>query len=197
MRSCTTPLELDRLLEYSFGRLSEQGSEEVEEHYFSCDDCTRALDFLRLLRKGVPLVTAEGAVFSSMTADLLRDVAARGVTVRTYRLEPGAEVPCTASPEDAFVVVRLVVPGLLPTERVDLIASGRNVATGHAEENVLEDVTVDRASGEIVYAYPASFIRSLPRTHWSIRARLKGPAGERMAGPYLLDHTPWEELERA
>jgi hypothetical protein len=72
-------------------------------------------------------------------------------------------------------------------------ATGYHPGAGTTSTMVRSDVVVDRDTGELIYLHPADQIRALPRTLWTMEARVRGPRGERSLGPFTLDHTPWDE----
>jgi hypothetical protein len=190
---CTAPVPLESLIAWERGELDPVASDRIEEHVFGCAACTRRLEGVTGLAVGIRDLVAAGRLPSAVTGDLVEGAATRGLRLRTYRLAPGESVACTAAPDDDFVVVRLGVK-LEEGESVDLVAQVADLETGARDTRLTPDVPVDPAAGEIVYLYPGDAIRSLPRTVWSVTARVRGPRGERELGPYTLDHTPWEEL---
>jgi hypothetical protein len=190
---CLKPLSLEDLVEYERGEAIPVDSERIEEHFFACGDCARRLEILSRVGAGVVALVREGRVSASVTAGLLDNARQRGVRLRSYRLAPGDTVACTAGPTDDFVVIRLAVD-VVEGESVDVASEAQNVETGEAWSETAEDVALDRRGSEIVYAFAGDRVRSLPRTRWTMRARVHGPRGDRQLGPYVLDHTPWEQL---
>ena len=186
-------LSLTALIAWRAGELEPEEEEDVEAHFFECDLCARRLEEIERLGRAVVELVHGGRVSAAVTASLLEEARARGLAVRTYHLAPGEEVKCTAAPEDDFVVVRLA-GDFGETDRVDVDLASAVVATGETDAGRIEDVAVDRESGEIVLLYAAELVRSLPRSRWRYEVRAKGPEGERALGPYRLDHTPWQEL---
>jgi hypothetical protein len=191
--TCPAPLELGELAGYLLGELSAESADRVEEHYFACAHCARRLEGVRALGTGVRQLLLGGQLSVAATDALVGQAGAQGMSLRTYRLAPGDQVACTAAPGDDFVVIRLgLVVG--PEESVDLTAEAMDLDAGHTESLIRDGVSVDRAAGEIVYLYSAELVRSLPKTRWTLHARVQGPAGTRTVGPYVLNHTPWEQL---
>jgi hypothetical protein len=70
-----------------------------------------------------------------------------------------------------------------------------DLESGETERQSIEDVPLDRRHGEVVTIDSGDFVRSLPKSRWTVEARVHGPGGERRVGPYRLDHTPWEQLD--
>jgi hypothetical protein len=192
---CAAPIPLEDLIAWERGDLGSQASDRIEEHVFGCARCTRRLEGVAALASGIRELVGAGALPSAVTGEVVERAATQGLRLRTYRLSPGDSVACTAGPDDDFVVVRLEVQ-VEAGESVDLVAQVADLESGGRDTRLTEDVPVDPASGEVVYLYPGDVIRSLPRTLWSVTARVRGPKGEREQGPYTLDHTPWGQLRR-
>jgi hypothetical protein len=192
MSRCSTPLPLQELLDWERGDLLAAEDTRVEEHLLGCGECAERLAEALRLGGEVARLVAQGRVSAAVTGDLVEAADRRGLRVRTYRLAPGEAVACTAAPEDGFVVVRLAVDARLG-EAVDLLSEVRDLTTGATSSRRIEDVPVDRSRGELVMLYSGDLVRSLPRTLWTLHAATRGPEGERLQGPYTLDHTPWSE----
>lgn len=194
--ACEEPLALTELLSYERGELPAQAAARVEAHYFECPSCTRRLETLSQVAHGVKEVMRAGQVSASVTRALLERAAAGGIALRSYRLAPGATVACTAAPSDDFVVVRLVLPGIetWAVDRIDLLAEVFDLSSGQRSTHETQAVDHDLATGEVIYAWSGDRVRAQPRAQWRMQARLRGPAGERLIGPFTLDHTPWEQL---
>jgi hypothetical protein len=190
---CAAPIPLPDLVAWERGDLEPEAGDALEEHVFGCAECTRRLEGVVALAAGIREAVAAGELPAAVTGELVERAETQGVRLRTYRLAPGESVACTAGPDDDFVVVRLGVE-VEAGESVDLVAQVADINTGTRDTRITEDVPVDPATGEVVYLYPGDAIRSLPRTLWSVTARVRGPRGERDLGPYTLDHTPWEQL---
>jgi hypothetical protein len=191
--TCGAPLGLEELAAYVTGELPAEAAERIEEHYFGCARCAHRLEGVQALGQGVRELLRGGLVSVAATDALVGHAGASGINLRMYRLAPGEQVACTAAPGDDFVVIRLGL-AIDAMESVDVTAEVLDVDAGRAESRLTEDVTVDRAAGEIVYLYAGDLVRSLPRTRWTMHAQVRGPAGARTVGPYVLNHTPWERL---
>lgn len=191
--ACAEPLPDDRLLAYLQRRLAADAEAGVEAHYFACGACAARLEALAALRAAVVGLVDRGGVSAAATEALLAAAAVRGRQVRRYRLRPGETVACTAAPEDAFVAVWLGVEPLAG-EEVDLVAEITELASGASIVQRSDGVPVDRAAGGVVYLYAGEAIRALPRSRFRIEAELRGPSGVRRVGPFVLDHTPWQQL---
>lgn len=190
--ACTAPLPLAALVDYDAGDLPDLEAARVEEHFFACAACTERLAAIRRLGAGIAGLVRSGGVTASVTSELVERARAHGLVLRSYRVAPGETVACTASPDDDFVVIRLGVD-TTPDETVDLETTITLVESGGTDRIVSRDVTVDRERREIVILNAGDRVRAMPRSRWSIEARVAGPGGERRLGPYVLDHAPWRE----
>jgi hypothetical protein len=193
LNRCSSPVPLEDLVGWERGELEPAAADQVEEHFIGCEECSRRLETVVRLGAAISGLVRAGGFPVAVTGSLLDAVVRRGLRVRTYRLAPGDRVACTAGPEDDFVAVRLGMDAEAG-DSVDLVADFVDIETGAHESRLTEDVVVDPVTAEVVYLYPGEAIRSLPRSRWSVTARVRGPKGERRLGPYTLDHTPWEQL---
>jgi hypothetical protein len=188
------PPDQDLLLDYLGSHLSADVEQRVEEHLFACAHCTSRLQKLQRMRSGVMALMRGGRFSSSVSAALVATASASGLRVRRYHVAPGQTVPCTAGPEDDYVVIALDAE-LGDAQRVDLSVIRTDRRSGERLARVDEDLCFDREEQQIVLLYPGELIRRLPRTTWHMEAAITGPEGDkRRAGPYQLDHTPWEDL---
>lgn len=194
--ACAVPLTSEQLLDYLQGRLDDAGVEQVEQHYFGCAACTARLEGLAQLRAAVRGLLAGGVTSAAATRGWLQRARAGGLPIRSYHLQPGEQVACTAAPTDAFVAVHFGMP-VLADEAVDLVTEVTDLDSGATTTWSTADVDVDRDAGEVVYLYSGAMVRALPRTRFRIEARLHGPRGERRLPPYAMEHTPWQQLDPA
>lgn len=190
---CTRPVPLDELVAYHRGELAAEAAERVEEAYFSCGACAERLAWIQELGAELAALLRSGAITTVLTAGALERAQRQGVRLRSYTLGPGGTVACTAAPDDDYVVVRLSVPAG-SGESVSLETATVDLSTGDESMQRVDDVPVDLVSGDVVVAYAGDVVRSLPRSRWTAYAVVSGAGGERRFGPYVLDHTPWEEL---
>lgn len=196
MTELECPYSWSDLVSYLVRESSGAAADALEEHVFECPRCARRIEAVLALRAGVRGVVAGGKLNAAATSDVLRRAAERGLVLRSYRIVPGGEVQCTAGPEDDFIVVRLA---LAPAgardgesaEEVDLETAVTFLDTGQTDHQVVRDIVVDRVSNEIIYLFAGDYVRGIPRSRWVIRARARGASGERILGPYAMDHTPW------
>lgn len=192
-RPCAEPLSLGELLAYYLGELDDERQSGVEKHYFGCEACSRRLEAVARLALGVTAVVREGKVSSSVTSELVRRGVERGLRVRSYQLQAGEQVACTAAPSDDFVAIRLGLDAD-PASSVDVEVEWVALDTREVESRRVSDVCYDRQAGEIVLLFAGDQVRQFPKSRWTMDAVVRSPSGSRRVGPYTLNHTPWEQL---
>ena len=191
-QTCAAPLASDVLVDYSLGELEAAVEGAVEDHLFSCEHCSRALEAVVQVGRGTAALVADGAVSAAVTATVVQQLIARGAQVRQYRLAPGDTVACTAAPDDAFVAVRLGGP-LAGLDDVTLDVDFHDLAPGERHVATVADVPVDVSAQELVLLMPGDVVRAYPRSRWTMQARGHRGGDPVALGPYALDHTPWEQ----
>lgn len=191
---CQTPVPMETLLAYHLGELKAPEEAQVEEHYFACPSCATRLEWLECLKEGVRDLVRSGMVTASVTASLLERGVREGLQVRRYRLGPGDQVACTASPTDDFVAIELELD-VEPSSSIDIAVQTTFLGTGEQTSRTFQGLSVDRTEKELVLLFSGAAIRALPRTDWSMEAIVRHEGSERRVGPYRLEHTPWEELQ--
>jgi len=197
--ACSTPLSVETLVAYWFGELDEAKATGVEQHYFACPACTARLEGITRLGDAVIELVRHGGVSASVTRKLVDVGIARGLRVRTYRVEPGQAVACTAAPDDDFIALSLVMPASAIDAvdahgSIDVAVAWTELASGVQNHRTVSDVSFDRREGELVFLSAGREIRALPKSQWQWTAVLRSPSGEIRLGPYTLDHTPWDQL---
>lgn len=181
-----TELDFSRLAAYWLGELDQTAEAQIEEHLFTCADCTERLQFLERIGHGVRALVQDGALGLYVTHSFLDQLRAEGLRLREYHLGPGDTVNCTITPQDDFVVSRLEAP-LADVARVDAVMLSEG---GLSERH--EDVFFDAASGEILLMPSASRLRAIPRPVVEhVRLLAVDPQGERLIGEYRFNHTPY------
>jgi len=186
MSACRQPIPATTLIAYLLGELSAVETDEVEEHYFNCSECSAEMAWLTSTAVGTRELVSCGLLSTCATVALLERAEREGARARTYRSRPGERVECTITAEDTFVVSRFAAE-LAASERVDLEL---HIATAAGDsQTCYEDVPVDRERGEVVCIWAAQFVRSFPEAtlRWRLRSRGRGGA---LLGEYLYHHTP-------
>lgn len=175
-------ITFDDLTDYAAGELPEADAAAIEDHLFSCDDCTaRAAEFEALTRAIRPAVRS-AEVGGFVTDEVLNRLSREGVRVRTFALAPGAIVPCAVWDDDEVMALRLrgnfgKTSEFTMSQRV----AGSEVirATGHV---------VGSSRDEIIYALPAAWVRQLPVTEVEVLLSANEGGEERAIGSYTLLH---------
>lgn len=170
------------LTDYAAGELAEADASALEEHLFSCADCSgRAAELEALVRAIGPAVRS-AQVGGFVTEAVLNRLAREGVRVRTYTLSPGAVVPCAVWQDDEVMALRL---------RADCRGAGEVTlsqrVTGTEVIRVTSQLGVS-AHGEIIYALPAAWVRQLPVVDVEVRLTANEGGEERSIGSYTLVH---------
>jgi len=192
MATCHSPIPEATLLDY-WARDLVEGDEvdRVEEHLFACSDCSRRLEQMTSLGKGVATLVRQGRVSGIVSRALLNRLQRDGVRVRLYSLSPGETVACTVFPDDDLVVASLRAD-LSGVQAVTLSVTGpEDSAMGKVDE-----VPVSASDGEVCWALAGAAVRQMP----SMRLRLTlTTAGDfpSVLGEYVLDHTaPTPPMDR-
>jgi hypothetical protein len=183
------------LLAYRFGDLSHAKASRIHEHSITCGACMRRLEVIEALGSGIRDFLVRDRVAASVTADSVERAKQRGARIRTYRLAPGEQVACTASPDDDLVLVKLALEvsqhELEAADALDIVWEGSVPETGERRSTLHENIALDLERREAWLLYGQSFMRGEPRVLWKVEARLRGPGGLRLVATYVLDHRPW------
>jgi hypothetical protein len=174
-------IRLAELTDYAAGELPDAEASAIEEHLFSCADCSaRAAEFDAIVGAIRPAVRT-AAIGGFVTDAVLNRLARDGVRVRTFALSPGAIVPCAVWDDDELMVLRLRGDFGDATEfTLSQRVAGTEVSrtTGH----------VASSHGEIVYAEPAVGIRQLPVVEVEVLLTAHEGGEERPIARYTLVH---------
>jgi anti-sigma factor RsiW len=175
-------ITFDDLTDYAAGELPEAEAGAIEEHLFSCGDCSaRAAEFDALTRAIRPAVRS-AEVGGFVTDDVLNRLAREGVRVRTFALAPGAIVPCAVWDDDEVMALRLRgnFSGTTEFTMSQRVAGDEVIrATGYVAGN---------SHDEIIYALPAAWVRQLPVAEVEVLLTANDRGEERRIGSYTLVH---------
>lgn len=180
---CPTPVEFADIVDYWAGDLSEAEENRIEEHVFTCAQCARELATAEMLGRGIAAVAREGRLHSVVTDAILNRLAADGVRIRMFTLEGNAIVPCAVWADDDLVVARLRAD-LTDVDSVTIVtrqASGEEVGR-------LSDVAVRPGQREILNAFSAAHLRTLPATRVQVTVTAHSGSGEQTIAEYTLEH---------
>jgi hypothetical protein len=158
--------------------------EELEEHLFACDSCTQRLQDVAALGEGVSHLVREGAVELVLTPSLLAKAASDGLRVREYRLAPGERVSCTVTPEDDWLVSRLLAR-FEGVSRLDLVTEVEGVPVRR-----IQDVPFEPGKGELIVAQAMPGMRLVQHAQIRMRLLSQEAGGERLVAEYTFDHHP-------
>ncbi len=180
---CPAPIGFADIVDYWTGELTGPDEDRIEAHVFGCAECARELAAAEALTRGVAAVAREGRLDTVVTDAILNRLAADGLRIRTFTLEGDSVVPCAVWAGDDLVVARIRgdFTGVDAVTIVTRQASGDEIGR-------LSDVTVRPGQREILNAFSAAHLRTLPasRVHVSVTAPHAG--GERMLAEYTLEH---------
>jgi hypothetical protein len=182
---CMSPLDPGVLADYWLKDLASGDEELVEEHLFSCADCSSELQRLVELIEVIRELTRKGAVAVIMSEPFLERLQGEGLNVRQYRVDPGGGVACTITDQDDLVISRLAAD-LTGAKRVDIShcdAEGK-------EHGRVRDVLFTRARKEVVFAQSSDALRALGKETIRMRLIAVDDTEERVLGEYTFNHTP-------
>jgi hypothetical protein len=179
---CAAPIADERLIDYWAHDLPGADVSAVEEHLFSCADCSARLEVVAAVAGGVAALARQGRISGIISRALLNKLQRDGVRVRQYTLDPGETVPCAAFPGDDVVVTSLRA-NLTGVRAVSLRVTG----AGDAPIGTIDDIPVSDAATGILWATPGAVVRAMPsqRLHLTLRSSHDGG----VLGEYDLDHS--------
>ena len=158
----------------------------VKRYATPAPDDRRPLDeaYAQAMGEAASRLVREGAVELVVTPSLLAKAARDGLRVREYRLAPGERVSCTVTPEDDWLVSRLL-GRFEGVSRVDLVAEQEDVPVRR-----IEDVPFEPEAGELVVAQAMPAMRTLRHARLRMRLLSQEKGGERLIGEYHFEHYP-------
>jgi hypothetical protein len=184
--TCASPIPPATLLEYWLGELDDAQESRLDEHLLGCGHCSAQLQSLVDLGGEIRAAMREGAIQVVLPDAFVKQLAARGLRLREYRVPHNGSVHCTVAPDDDLLITRLDAP-LAGVERLDVERVGEGA--GFVER--LRDVPFDAAAGEVVLTSRMEQIRALPALTLRMRLLAVAPAGERLIGEYTFHHAPY------
>jgi hypothetical protein len=183
--SCPSPLDWDTLLAYWLCELDIDSEAAVEEHYLGCTQCSQRLEWLAALAQGVRNLIKISGVNMVITDAFVRNLKARGLHVREYRVPLNGSVNCTVTPEDDFVLGRLEAP-LDEVKRLDLVY----LDDEGKDQMRLDDIPFNADSGSVVFSTRIEALRALPACTLRVRLLAVDNHDECTLGEYAFNHTP-------
>lgn len=179
--------DLGRLLDYYLGDASMKEADDVEEHLFSCDECSSKLDEIHRTASAIVALVRRGDLSSGATTALLNRMSRDRLNMRHYTIEPGETVACTVGKDDDFMVGHLVLPAG-DFQRIDM----RVLDSRDNEMMRVPDIVVDARARHAIIFIPARPVQSEDSgvTHYVLVVPHMGMGGgERELGRYSMDHT--------
>ncbi|MGN6452615.1 MAG: hypothetical protein ACTHL7_06005 [Steroidobacteraceae bacterium] len=186
MSRCTTPLPMERLIEYWFDDAQQDQDSSTEEHLFVCATCSERLLQLAAISAATKEVVAAGDFGAIITGPFVARLKEAGLRVREYRVPPGGSVLCTIAPHDDLVVGRMRA-SLHGIERLDVVVH----VPARGSPARLENVPFNTEADEVIFAPGAAYLRTLGTL--TQRQDLVAVAGadEKVIGHYTFNHHPY------
>jgi hypothetical protein len=176
-------LSFGELADYWTSDIPPADGDRVEAHVFECARCARLLAEAEQLRAGISALAVNGGFQAFVTDGFLNQLARDGVRVRSYSLDPGDSVQCSAWADDEVMVARLRAD----FTGVSAVDAEMRMPTGEPWGQST-DVPVREGATEIVLALPAPRVRSAPEGPMRLTLRVSGaPAGSVIA-EYIFNH---------
>jgi len=177
-------LSFGELAEYWTSDLSPDEAGRIEAHVFDCESCAHLLAESETVRTGIGALAQAGGFQAFVTESLLNQLAHDGVRVRSYTLDPGDRVPCTAWADDEVIVARLRAD----FTGVTSVDAEMRFETGEQWGRVT-DVPVPEGASELLFALPADAVRAAPEApmHLTLSAA-PGTSGLGVIAEYVFDH---------
>lgn len=180
---CSAPLAFAEVVDYWAGDLTGPEQDRIEAHMFACEECAREMAAAEALARGIVEVVRAGRLQSVVTDGMLNRLAADGVRIRTFTLEGSGIVPCAVWADDDLVVTRIRTD----LTDVDAVTILTRQASGD-EIMCLADVPVHRGQHEILTAFSAAHLRTLPATRVHVTVTAEHGSAQRTLAEYTLEH---------
>lgn len=183
--SCTNPIDPAALADYWLAELPPAEESALEEHLFACDDCSRSLQSVIALAEGIRTLARQANLGMIVTREFLDRMAREGLRIRQYSPPAGGSVACTVTPQDDFLIGRLVAD-LSGFEKVDLAICD----SSGSERQRLRDIPFQAGLGEILLNYPIGLARQSGPNVLVIKLLAVTDQAERVLAEYTFNHTP-------
>jgi hypothetical protein len=181
--TCPTPLAFADAVDYWADELSQADVDRIEAHTFACVHCARELAAAGALAGGIAAVARQGRLYGVVTDALLNRLAADGVRIRMFTLDGSGVVPCAVWAGDDLIVSRIRADfrGVETVSIVTRRASGEEISR-------LAGIPVQPGQQEILNAFSAAHLRTLPATRVAVTLLAHSTGGERLLAEYMLEH---------
>jgi hypothetical protein len=175
-------IAFERLAALALGELGGEALDEVELHVLSCTPCARILERLIQLGGAIRELVVAGKVRNVVGPALSARLGELGLVARRFRLAPGQVVPCAVGTDDIYVLAEMTAD-LAGVRRVDLL-----LGPPGAEQQRVEDVPFDAASGMVTVADRGDLLRQMPSMRLQMTLCAVDGDRQRVLGEYVLDH---------
>lgn len=180
---CPAPIAFADVVDYWAGELTRAEEDRIEDHVFTCADCARDLAAAEAIARGITAVAREGRLHCVVSDAILNRLAADGVRIRTFTLDGPGTIPCAVWADDDLVVSRIRAD-FADVESVTIVtrqASGEEISR-------ISDIGVRPGQREILNAFSAAHLRTLPSTRVLVTVTTPIGSGERTVAEYTLEH---------
>ncbi len=176
-------LSFAELADYWTPDIEAEDVERIESHVFECGACAARLALAEQLTSAIRGVARDGAFHAFVTDGLLNRLARDGVRVRTYALDPGETVRCSAWADDEVLVARLRgdFAGITAVDAEMRLDSGEQWGQSI-------DVPVADGARELVLALPGPMVRNAPVGIMRLTLRRSGAPVGNVIAEYLFSH---------
>ena len=183
--SCTNPIDPNVLADYWLAELPEAEERALEEHLFSCGECSQQLQSMAQLGDAIRTLAKQGNLPLIVTQDFLDRLRRNGFRTREYSVPAGGRVECTVTAQDDFLIGRMAA-NLRDVERLDLA-----MCEPSGEERLrLRDIPFRADSTEVILNYPVGLARRSGRDLLVMKLLAVTEQNERLLGEYTFNHTP-------
>lgn len=183
--SCPHPIDPAVLADYWLAELPEAEEGRVEEHLFSCEECSRQLESIAQLGRGLRALAEQGNLPMIVTPDFLDRLIRKGLRTRQYSVPAGGRVECTVTDQDDLLISRIGAD-LHGVDRLDLAICG----VSGEERMRLRDIPFRPADPEVILNYPIGLARRSGPDLLIIKLLAVTAHNERVLGEYTFNHTP-------
>jgi hypothetical protein len=183
---CSAPAPPGKLVDYWLGEVSGDEEQQIDEHLFGCEACSRRLQGLVGLGDSIRVLMRQGVVPGVISARLLERLMQEGLRVREYRVAPNGSVNCTVAPDDDLLVSRLQAP-LAGVKRLDLVF----IDVFQPGEARLCDIPFNPRADAVILVPPIDEVRRQHAHTGIMRLLAIDGAKERLLGEYVFHHSPW------
>jgi hypothetical protein len=149
MTACATPIAFEQLVDYWTNELDESALATIEEHLFSCGDCTAQMERVHLI-----VGAFRGQMPPIVSTEQVAQLRSSGARIEENRFEPGIRREVTFPPTLDFMIHHLAGLNLADATRVSVtVRSEGSGAVIHVEHFA----PFDREQGEVVIACQKHF----------------------------------------